>query len=272
MPLAGLATADFKRSVLCHFLASLESARVELEPFPHFFMESCFPDEVYQELVGRLPATEFYEQGDYSKHFSESGVVTRGRFRLGNSSLEQLSSEQQRLLDAVRSVLASDAVKRSVFRKLQSGLAHRFRCPPDSAENLPGFALPELYRETSGYRIAPHPDTRKKIVTMQISLARDESQAGLGTEFYQRSMRPSAWLRDPKGFEIVKTMPFLPNAAYAFSVLNTVRIKSWHGRSQLPESAGTRDSILNIWYAKAEQGNQDLLRDRQWELEVTRAA
>lgn len=272
MSLAGPADADFKRFILRHFLASLEAAKVESEPFPHFFMRSCFPEEVYQELVDQLPAMEQYEQGDYGKHFSEGGVITRGRFRLGNSSLEKLSSNQQRILDGVRGVLASDAVKRSVFRKLQSGLAHRFRCPLASAENLPGFALPELYRETSGYRIAPHPDTRKKIVTMQISLARDESQAGLGTEFYQRSLRPATWLREPKGFEIVKTMPFLPNAAYAFSVLNTVRLKSWHGRSQLPESAGTRDSILNIWYGKAEQGNQDVLRDRQWELESTRAA
>jgi hypothetical protein len=97
---------------------------------------------------------------------------------------------------------------------------------------------------------------------MQISLAPDATQADLGTEFYQRSLNPAHWLREPRGFEIAKRPPFLPNAAYAFSVLNTLRIKSWHGRSSLASGCGVRNSILNIWYEKPEHANRDLIAEQ----------
>jgi hypothetical protein len=129
-----------------------------------------------------------------------------------------------------------------------------------------------LYRETAGYSIKPHPDTRKKVVTMQIALPRDESQQHLGTEFYSRSLKPAAWLRTPKGFDIVKTTPFLPNTAYAFVVLNTMRLKSWHGRSTLSDNWGVRDSILNIWYDKAQNGNAEINAENELREEHRRAA
>jgi hypothetical protein len=66
-------------------------------------------------------------------------------------------------------------------------------------------------------------------------------------------------------------MDFLPNTAYAFSVLNTFRLKSWHGRSTIPASLGERNSILNIWYAKPEDANTELIDENRW-LEAARSA
>jgi hypothetical protein len=94
---------------------------------------------------------------------------------------------------------------------------------------------------------------------MQIALPRDESQRELGTEFYRRSLNPLTLTRAPHGFVIARTMDFLPNTAYAFSVLNTFRLKSWHGRSTIPASLGERNSILSIWYEKAADANTDLI-------------
>ena len=97
---------------------------------------------------------------------------------------------------------------------------------------------------------------------MQIALPTDRSQKDLGTEFYRRAIRPSSWLREPRGFDIAKRMPFLPNAAFAFVVLNGIGLKSWHGRTMIEgqeTGEGTaRRSILNIWYDNVENACTDI--------------
>jgi hypothetical protein len=96
---------------------------------------------------------------------------------------------------------------------------------------------------------------------MQIALPADDTQRDLGTEFYRLSMNPLSLAREPRGFEIAKRAPFLPNAAYAFSVLNTLTWKSWHGRTTLEASSGVRNSLLNIWYEKPEFGNPEVIME-----------
>jgi hypothetical protein len=130
--------------------------------------------------------------------------------------------------------------------------------PEFEAGDLEGYALPELFREFSCYRIKPHPDTRRKVVTMQISLPRDNSQPEMGTEFYRRSLNPMHLMREPRGFEVVKCTPYVRNSAYAFTVLNKITWKSWHGRSTLPANNVIRNTILNIWYQSQEDANQDV--------------
>ena len=39
-------------------------------------------------------------------------------------------------------------------------------------------------------------------------------------------------------------------------------LKSWHGRTKLEQGSVVRNSILNIWYEKAEHGNPDLIREQ----------
>lgn len=259
-------------TMLPHMLEAVASTRVESDPFPHMHIRNLFPDHIYTELLQLLPSQEQYEPFGYDKAIKNPADANRFRFRLEQSCLNQLSSEQQQFWRTIRSALGSAEFKQAVFNKLRDGLAFRYGCSPDEAAELPGFALPELYHETEGYQIKPHPDTRKKVVTMQIALPEDESQSQLGTEFYRRSMNPAHWLREPRGFEIVKAMPFLPNCAYAFVVLNTVRVKSWHGRSSLAREWGVRNSILNIWYQKAEHGNRELHEDAQQSNPQRRAA
>jgi hypothetical protein len=254
---------SLRKCCLDHLTTALATTPLMIDPFPHFVARGFFPDDVYDTLLRLLPERSHYEPFDYEKHQGMGGESNRLRVELSNASLEGLDSRRQSFWRTMRSILGSAELKQLAFQKLAPGLAYRYAIDPRQAASLPGFALPELFHETAGYTIKPHPDTRRKVVTMQIALPRDASQRELGTEFYRRSWNPLSLTRLPRGFTIAKRIDFLPNTAYAFSVLNTFRLKSWHGRSTIPDCLGERNSILNIWYQKAADANCNLIEENQ---------
>ncbi len=260
-----------QQQILGHILKTVDSAPLLEDPYPHFMVKSFFPTDVYAHLQSFLPDEEHYAEFSYEKH-SDANGSNRKRFQMDNIWLDKLTGDQRDFWYAVRASLGSVELKQCVFNKLRKGLAYRFGCKEEAIMDQPGFALPELFRETASYYIKPHPDTRKKVVTMQISLAKDNSMQHWGTEIYRRNLNPVSWLREPRGFDIVKTMPYAPNAAYAFAVLNTVLLKSWHGRSSLESVQGTRNTILNIWYSKAEQACMDIVKDQESQQQRRKAA
>jgi len=247
--------------LLDHMIARVEATPFEADPFPHISIRQFFPEAAFRRLVEMLPTDEQYALCD-EKNRGYDGAVNRSRFQLTNEQFAKLSPESRAFWTAARTALGSPELKRAVFAKLAPGLAFRYGMPADEAAEVVAYPRPELFREKQGFRIAPHPDTRGKVVTMQISLATDDSQKDLGTGFYRRSFAPTAWLREPRGFEVVKRMPFVPNAAYAFVVLNTLTKRSWHGRETLSGETGVRNSILHIYYAKRRHGNADILREQ----------
>jgi len=239
-----------------HMLKQLEAAEVSDDPFPHFVVRDLFPSDVYAQMMELLPDTSNYQLMD---KYNNGAAETRFRMSLEEAHLTTLPAAECTLWRAVRDAIGDPAIKRTVFRKLSSGITFRFGISSSQVDEAPGYPLPELYRELSGYSIAPHPDTRRKVVTMQIALPADNSQAELGTEFYKRSLNPTTLLRFPRGFETIKRMPFLPNSGYAFVVLNKISKKSWHGRDELPSGQGTRNSLLNLYYEDMADASPSLI-------------
>lgn len=252
---------ELRRRVVAHLVKSFAAAPACDDPFPHVIVRDVFPRDVYARMLQHLPPDDAYQPFGYEKHSNADGEANRLRCRLNRQTIDRWDAKEARFWYAIRSALGSEELKVAVYGALKAGLAYRFGIAEDAVTSLPGFAKPELFRESKGYRIKPHPDTRKKVVTMQFSLARDQSKVALGTEFYRRSFSPAAWLHEPRGFHIVKTTPFLPNAAYAFVVLNTMRLKSWHGRSTLSGSTGIRDSLLNLWFATPDRANAEIIAE-----------
>ena len=243
--------ARIAADVLDHMLIRLAATRVEADPFPHFFAEEIFPQAIYNQLLAALPTDEQMTPLA-EKHTDTTGRCTRFQMILHAAYIDRLSAENRAVWFGVQSALASPQLKRAVFAKLSEGLAYRYRIAPSAVSTIEGHPWSALMRETTGYTIAPHPDGRRKIVTMQFALPPDDSQADLGTTFYQRSSHPSDWLSKPYGFRTAKQMPFRPNCAYAFVVLNTWAKKSWHGREFFSGDRGTRNSILHLYRTEAE--------------------
>ena len=246
---------DIAHRALEHLIQRIAATPALEEPFSHFYLENALPQDVYEQVLTHLPNPNLYGGSNerYVKGEATGGYV-RWLFMLQPQKLAALSAEQQDLWRGIAAALTAPELKRAVFTKLAKDLAFRYGVPESETGQLSGYARPTLYRETEGFEIPPHPDTRKKVVTMHLYLPADRSQLDLGTALYRRKLL--AW---PFGgwqhkFEKVKQFVFQPNSGYAFVVNNALTKKSWHGRETLPANAGVRNTLLNTFYETPRDG------------------
>lgn len=244
--------------IVGHILAVVESTAADNSPFPHILLKEVFPTDVFQRLLACYPPGESFVKANPKHHSNEYGGSTRRRMTLSEAALQTLPDSHHMLWATVRAAISCRQVRDAIFLRLSAGLCRRFHVNQDKLPTIPAFPRDQLYSEIEGYCIAPHPDTREKIVTMQFAFPSDDTLKDAGTEFYIRSFNPLHLLREPRGFNIARSMPFLPNHAYAFSVLNDLGLKSWHGRSTLPPTNGVRNSLLHIWYAEPDETDEEL--------------
>ena len=155
-------------------------------------------------------------------------------------------------------MLTSPEIENAIRRQLHEGLEIRARGDKvASPDDLRLVAKPVLYSDKDGYQIKPHPDARKKVVTMQLYCPTDESQRELGTTLYQASLKGLLHVGS-YGLEPVKTLPFLPNVGYAFVVLkayHSLLKMSWHGRPKIHTPIEQpRVTLLNTFYINENVG------------------
>jgi hypothetical protein len=249
--MATISSQSLHTYILEHMLESLERTEAHDEPFSHFYVENVFPDDVYSRMMEELPSPDRYSPLDASKYHNDKGVSTRDVFSFTPEHLAALPLGKRELWSAVAEALAAPELKSLVFRKLATDLAARFGIAKSEVENLTSYSKPSLFRDLDGYEIAPHPDGRAKVVTMQLYLPRDRSQLELGTGLYRRRFHSLAGVYSWHGrFEKVKQFVFAPNTGYAFAVSNSWNKKSWHGRESLPAGCGERNTLLNIYFAE----------------------
>ncbi len=246
---------DISESCLSHMIAILKKANLQSEPYPHFWIDNIFPNDIYDRIIRELPDSSYYTRGgEGSKHYGN-----RGSLNLLSEWMDQAPEASKELWYGVRMTLGAPELKREIFTNLAAGFAHRFGIEQDAAPDIEAFPRPILYQETGGYSIAPHPDTRRKLATVQFTLTKDESQRNLGTSIYQLSANPKHLLHAPRGFCEVKRYPFTRNSVFAFAVINTPTMKSWHGREALPPDCGERNTLLHLYYAKAVDANPEMI-------------
>jgi hypothetical protein len=228
-------------------IASIEAADHFSLPFPHIVFRDFFPADFYRDLVRSVP-TQGYDP--------ITGTGSRMALRLYGANVEKIDPALRSSWSAISTMLTSERLEQAIRNKLSDGLEIRARGDKvASAEDLKLVAKPVVYRDADGYQIKPHPDTRKKVVTMQLYCPADASQEALGTTLYRASLK-GLFHFGSYCLEPVKTIPFLPNVGYAFVVLkayHSLTKMSWHGRSPI-KTDQPRISILNTFYVNEEAG------------------
>jgi hypothetical protein len=241
--------SDLQSELVSHAVKSIESADCFSLPFPHIFFRDFFPADFYKELIKELPANGYEPI---------TGNGTRMALRLYGKNVDAIDPHLQDAWRAVSLTLSSLEVENAIRRKLHEGLEIRARGDKVSGPDaLVMAAKPVLYVDRDGYEIKPHPDARKKVVTMQLYCPADNSQEDLGTTLYRASLKGltnfGSYCLEP-----VKTLPFLPNVGYAFVVLkafHSLKKMSWHGRPSVElKNENPRVSILNTYYVNENVG------------------
>jgi hypothetical protein len=269
MSLAIWSAERVRAEVLARLLDRLRHATVDETPFSHFSLQHVFPDAVYAAMLEHLPVLECYRPDNPGKYrrvhrlpgFKQDAVnllaglfhVSSSRYTMGldEARIGSLPRPAREIWQGIAGALASPDLKRAILDLFEPDLCRRFRTTRAGLERMPMFPRPGLVRDLTGYWIAPHPDTRAKIVTVQFYLARDLTQLELGTALYRRHLfNPRNLISLKNLFEKVKQLEFRPNSGYGFPVGR----KSWHGREELPGTAGERNSLILFYYRDPSKG------------------
>jgi hypothetical protein len=242
--IAEITSTEVREQVLAHLLALLARTEVIDEPFTHAYLEQVFPEALYDDLLAALPETERYDGG---RKKSNDGYSMRYNFQLNRENLSRLEEPSRSLWTGASQALYSPEFQRALLEKLAMGLTRRFSIDRDRVGQVAVWPRAALYRDLPGYEIAPHPDTRRKIITMQLFLPPDDARQYLGTCLYRQRLVQGLLGRGR--FERFKQFPFRRNSGYVFVVCNSpLRPKSWHGCEKTPSEGGLRDTLLHIYY------------------------
>jgi len=221
--------------IVKHMVESIDGAEAAEVPFYHLVLDDFFPAEIYQEMLDRMPTSQSFRAlaGRNNYNIRADGTSTRVKIDLFPEYLRHMDGVQKELWKSVGRAFCAPAVKAAFVRRLAPGLKRRFG---DAYQSVGMFPIPMLTRDTDGYRIPEHTDTRWKGITVQLYLPRDESQNGIGTVFSERLADGS--------FRRVTQMAFVPNHGYAFAVGDN----TWHSVDAIGRQPKPRDSILHTYF------------------------
>ena len=171
--------AEVHTRVLDHLLMQIEKTNVIAEPFSHFYLEEVFPEDIYEQMLIQLPVVDLYHT--CHNHQGSEGDYMRATFELSRTRLPELPTDQEDLWRGIASVLTAPELKQAVYRRLAKGMAFRFGVAKSNVEQIPGFAKPTLYRETTALarRIADGPRVAYGYIKRNLFAAETESLAAV---------------------------------------------------------------------------------------------
>ncbi len=230
--------------IVRHGVDSILEGTVTEKPFPHLIFPRFFSDDIYRKLLRSFP--------DLDRYVDLNSARTRKQYTLWDRRVEAGDPERTALWRAVSDALSAQEIQDALRAQLETGLRIRAK---GSGEGwpVPMYPQPVLYADFDGYNIKPHPDTRRKVLTVLIYMPEDDSHPELGTTVYKVSpMGVFHW--KSYGLVKVRTSPFVPNTGFAFVVIHPAHSllhTSWHGRETITlDNAKPRMTILNTYYAK----------------------
>ena len=196
-----------------HLAYQVANAPVNLFPYPHFFVQDAFPRDYYDTLQAMLPdptAMLPIEEVRAVKGYKERFVL-----EFKGDHLAALPEAKRAFWEDMHKWMVGGRFARLLLNKFGPFISQRFQ---GKAVSFYDEAL--LVQDTTNYKLGPHSDAPRKVITLLFYLPKDLSQEHLGTSMY---VPKDGEFRCPGGphyphdmFDRVRTMPFLPNSLFVF--------------------------------------------------------
>jgi len=239
-----------------HFIERLRSANVEVDPFPHYYLEGVFPDDYYQELLRHLPGSSIYENLYEVTDLKLDHFRHRYQRDLNDGWTNALPPELQSFWNSFNEWFLSPELAQAALDSFAEPLRPRI----GERESWPAVSVEaQFIRHRAGYFLGPHSDLYTKLVVFLLYLAPDGSAEQLGTSLYCPKLEGFS-CPDSKHYQFadfirVKTAPYKPNSLLAF-VRSDI---SFHGLEPLTEqdvATDGRDVIQYVVHDKAARDAQ----------------
>jgi len=234
----------------------LRSARVDANPFPHFYLEDVLPENYYAELLRHLPASDVYENLYEVTDLKLDHFRHRYQRDLDEGWADALAPQDQTFWNSFNEWFLSpqlaQAFLESFAEPLRPRIGEQGAWPEVSVEA-------QFIRHRAGYFLGPHSDLYTKLVVVLLYLAPDVRGEKLGTSLYRPKVEgfscPDSKHYAFEDFVRVKTAPYRPNSLLAF-VRSDV---SFHGLEPLTEmdvATEGRDLIQYVVHDRAAREEQ----------------
>lgn len=204
----------------------LHHADIQSKPFPYFFIEKIFPDELYNKILRHIPRRERFNKSDSTRTSNQISLEHRVRINISkNIENNDLTEEELQLWSFIGKTIGSQEFSDIIKNIFHKGLAERY-----NTNKIETKTRIELISDENGYLISPHTDASHKVATLLFYMPEDTGLRKYGTSIYQPkdiSFTSERGIQLPfEMFDEVRQIPFIPNSVLGF--IKTTN--SFHGR------------------------------------------
>lgn len=227
-----------------HLAYQVGNAEMKMFPYPHFFVENVFPADFYSTLQANIPDPQAMlpiAEVRPVKAYKERFVLD-----FSGPQFAKLPAAQQAFWAEMHKWLVGGRFGGLVVEKFRPFIEQRFGNDP----KLELYDETLLVQDITNYSLGPHTDAQHKVITLLFYLPKDESKRHLGTSIY---LPKDGNFRCPGGphykhdaFDRVWTMPFVPNALFAFFKTDN----SFHGVERVLDEDTRRWLLLYDIYVR----------------------
>jgi hypothetical protein len=202
--------------ILEHVQAAVAKAPLLEDPFPHCLVSDVLPREIYQLVRRAIPPAVFFGDADPIKQ----------NLRIPIDKGPALATRVWHFVD---DVVAHQAIVPAVAQRFAPHLARHYATVFGPAFVERAAALPQapsggrIMLRRPGYRLDPHRDPKRAVLTCLLYLANWGDDEAYGTELYRvHGERESSYVQtyypeqDGARCELVARVPYRPNSMLVF--------------------------------------------------------